>query len=35
VVGGDEMASGQLTFKNMSTGEQQKLSIDEIIHKLK
>jgi histidyl-tRNA synthetase len=35
VVGGDEMSSGQLAFKNMQNGEQQKLSIDQIIEKLK
>jgi histidyl-tRNA synthetase len=35
VIGGDEMSSGQLTFKNMSSGEQQKLTIEEIILKLK
>jgi histidyl-tRNA synthetase len=35
VVGGDEMASGKLTFKNMASGEQEKLSIEEIISKLK
>ena len=35
VVGGDEMASGKLTFKNMATGEQQKLTIEQIIERLK
>ena len=35
VIGGDEMASGKLTFKNMATGEQQKLTIEEIIERLK
>ena len=35
VVGGDEMTSGKLSFKNMTTGEQQKLTIEEIIEKLK
>jgi histidyl-tRNA synthetase len=35
VVGGDEMVSGKLSFKNMSTGEQQKLTIEEIISQLK
>jgi len=35
VVGGDEMASGLLTFKNMASGEQEKLTIGEIISKLK
>jgi len=31
VIGSDEMKSGQLTFKNMKTGEQQQLSIEEIL----
>jgi histidyl-tRNA synthetase len=31
IVGGDEMQSGQLTLKNMISGKQDKLSIDEII----
>ena len=35
VVGGDEMQSGQLSFKTMDTGQQEKLTIDEIISKLK
>ena len=35
VVGGDEMASGKLTLKNMTSGEQEKLTIEEIIKKLK
>ena len=35
VIGGDEMASGKLSFKNMSSGEQLKLTIEEIIEKLK
>jgi len=35
VIGGDEMASGNLTFKNMASGEQEKLTIEEIIRKLK
>jgi histidyl-tRNA synthetase len=34
VIGGDEMSSHQLTFKNMSTGEQEKLTIEEIIERL-
>ncbi len=34
VVGGDEMKSGELAFKNMGTGEQQKLSIEKIIELL-
>lgn len=35
VIGGDEMASGKLTFKNMASGEQEKQTIDEIIERLK
>ena len=35
VIGGDEMASGKLTLKNMSTGEQEKLTIEEVINRLK
>jgi histidyl-tRNA synthetase len=35
VIGTDEMQSGKLSFKNMSTGEQEKLSIDQIIERLK
>ncbi|MFK7807166.1 MAG: histidine--tRNA ligase [Saprospiraceae bacterium] len=35
VIGGDEMESGLLTFKNMETGEQEKLSLEDIIEKLK
>lgn len=35
IVGGDEMESGQLTLKNMASGEQQKISIHSIIEKLK
>ncbi|MCW3126216.1 MAG: Histidyl-tRNA synthetase [Bacteroidetes bacterium] len=35
VVGGDEMASGKLTFKDMASGQQEKLTIEEIIEKLK
>ena len=34
MIGSDEMQSGLLTFKNMATGEQQKLAIDEIISRL-
>jgi histidyl-tRNA synthetase len=34
VIGSDEMQSGKLTFKNMQSGTQDKLSIDEIIEKL-
>ncbi|MDZ7935806.1 MAG: histidine--tRNA ligase [Emticicia sp.] len=35
VVGSDEMQSGELTFKNMTLGEQEKLTIEQIIEKLK
>ncbi len=34
VVGGDEMQTGILAFKNMLTGEQKKLSINDIINHL-
>lgn len=34
IVGGDEMQSGQLTLKNMRTGDQEKLSIEEIINQV-
>lgn len=34
MIGSDEMQSGLLTFKNMATGEQQKLAIDEVISRL-
>ncbi|HEY0029635.1 MAG TPA: histidine--tRNA ligase [Bacteroidia bacterium] len=34
IIGGDEMQSGMLTLKNMQSGEQAKMSIDEIIRKL-
>ncbi len=33
IIGSDEMKSGALTFKNMLTGEQQKLTLSEIISK--
>lgn len=35
VIGEDEMKSGLLAFKNMESGEQEKLSIEQIIQKLK
>lgn len=35
IVGSDEMQSGMLSLKNMQSGEQEKVSIDEIISKLK
>ncbi|MCE7060462.1 histidine--tRNA ligase [Dyadobacter sp. CY343] len=34
LIGSDEMQSGMLTLKNMKSGEQQKLSADEIINAL-
>ncbi|MFT4664549.1 MAG: histidyl-tRNA synthetase [Polaribacter sp.] len=34
VIGEDEMSSGLLSFKNMETGEQEKLSLDDIIERL-
>ncbi len=34
LVGADEMQSGKLTVKNMQSGEQEKLTIDEIIEKM-
>jgi histidyl-tRNA synthetase len=35
IVGGDEMQSGMLSLKNMTSGEQEKLTIENIIEKLK
>ncbi|HEY4800091.1 MAG TPA: histidine--tRNA ligase [Bacteroidia bacterium] len=35
VVGGDEMRSGELALKNMSSGEQMKMKVEQIISKLK
>lgn len=35
VIGSEEMTSGQLPLKNMSNGEQEKLTIDQIIKKIK
>ncbi len=35
LVGADEMESGQLSFKNMQSGDQEKLTLDQIIEKLK
>lgn len=35
LIGSDEMQSGLLTFKNMESGEQEKLSADEILARLK
>ncbi|HRI79550.1 MAG TPA: histidine--tRNA ligase [Cyclobacteriaceae bacterium] len=34
VIGSDEMKSGKLAFKNMKTGEQHMLSVEEILSKL-
>lgn len=34
VIGSDEMKSGQLAFKNMESGEQEKLTVEQIIQKL-
>jgi histidyl-tRNA synthetase len=34
VIGSDEMQSGLLSFKNMTTGEQEKLTADEIVKRL-
>jgi histidyl-tRNA synthetase len=34
LIGSDEMQSGLLTFKNMESGEQEKLSADDILSKL-
>lgn len=35
VIGSEEIKSGELVIKNMEAGEQEKLSLDKIIHKLK
>tara|TARA_B110000037_G_scaffold223098_1_gene302046 strand:- start:4321 stop:5646 length:1326 start_codon:yes stop_codon:yes gene_type:complete len=35
VIGSDEIESGALTLKNMETGDQESLSIEEVIEKLK
>jgi histidyl-tRNA synthetase len=35
LVGTEEMASGQLSLKNMATGEQEKMSLEGIIEKLR
>jgi len=34
VIGEDELATGKLTFKNMETGEQERLTVEEIIGKI-
>jgi histidyl-tRNA synthetase len=31
VIGSEEISTGQLAFRNMATGDQQKLTIDQII----
>ncbi len=35
VIGGDEMSSGELTIKDMSSGTQEKMKINQVIDKLK
>jgi histidyl-tRNA synthetase len=35
VIGSDEIESGHLTFKNMSSGEQEKLTVNQILVKVK
>ena len=35
VIGEDEINSGKLTIKNMETGEQEQLTVEKIIEKLK
>ena len=35
IVGSQEMASGMLALKNMQTGDQQKLSIEQIVQHVK
>lgn len=34
IIGGDELAHGTVTVKDMTTGEQSELTVDEIINKL-
>jgi histidyl-tRNA synthetase len=34
VIGSEEMESGLLAFKNMETGEQEKLTVAEIVERL-
>ncbi len=34
VIGGDEMQSGQLSLKNMATGEQVKIGVEELVEQL-
>jgi histidyl-tRNA synthetase len=35
VIGSEETKNGFLTFKNMETGDQEKLTVQQIIQKLK
>ena len=35
LIGSDEMESGLLTFKNMESGEQEKLSVNDILKRVK
>jgi histidyl-tRNA synthetase len=35
IIGSDEMTSGQLTLKNMTSGEQEKITIEALIEKLR
>ena len=35
VIGSEEMNSGKLSFKKMATGDQEKLTLDELVEKLK
>jgi len=35
VIGSDELTSGELVLKNMATGDQERLSMDQIIQRLK
>jgi histidyl-tRNA synthetase len=34
IVGGDEMAQNKVMLKNMASGEQQLVTLDELIHSL-
>jgi histidyl-tRNA synthetase len=34
VIGSEEVGTGLLTFKNMDTGEQEKLSVEQILGKV-
>jgi histidyl-tRNA synthetase len=35
LVGAEEMASGQLSLKNMVTGEQERLALSDVIQRLR